>query len=339
NIKIIEYLSNEYSPNNIYATLFAPDRSQLGIFQPVDIKEDEYGLQVIWNIEELKQSHFLEFTYIISYRSPILFTLVESTGLQKYLVNSDINYIDNENYEIIIPKFGKPGQIIEVELFLPIEFETNTFLNKFPNFFSKLIDLGFYQKVILSEEFNHYISEKSILILGEILPVLSIFESLLPSGSKLSKKLLRCNSLEDPLVFYELNNNSFDQLVISEIYSKNTIIESLEPIYGKKLNLITKKERKLLTINLDSVGSKVAYILKRNTDFNLEKSINQLKNPNQGIDYRFELKMIFEKLKNESLNLISESNKFNRLNLDSYYKIKKYRERMFDLNILEKIED
>ena len=81
--------------NEIHAKIYAPDSSELGIFQPRDIKiTDSNNISVFWRIENLKPMHSIQLI-IHLYKRIIHIISLSNNGKQHLKVNC--SNIDNSS--------------------------------------------------------------------------------------------------------------------------------------------------------------------------------------------------------------------------------------------------
>ncbi|MHA1990262.1 MAG: hypothetical protein ACW981_18190 [Candidatus Hodarchaeales archaeon] len=86
---------------DVRAKIFAPDNSELGVFQPTEIKSTESNtIQVIWKLDILKSMHSVEFSHFISKR---VINIAEFTvnNKREYIVYfEDIQDLEKESSKV-----------------------------------------------------------------------------------------------------------------------------------------------------------------------------------------------------------------------------------------------
>ncbi len=340
NIIIVDLISPEFKPQKVIASLIAPDKTVMGVFQPLELFNDENGLSVTWKIDELKINHTIRIEYILKQRIPFNLTLSTDEGDQKFLRYFDIESKENNKYEVNIPAFIENSKftlsrISSLTALIPIELETQTTIYLYPHYILKIIDLGTFQKVTFSEPFIESLTYDAVKLEGSILPVLTFYESFIPQiGAKLIKKIFRNNSYTNPIIMYNLETSSYETIELVEEFPESVIINLFtlgdQDIHEQLKESNNKKE---LILKLNATNDTVLFSLNQTESFDLEKSLISVRNTNN-----YENFDLFQSLNIESI--VDQTNKnyldFKKFKIHSETKNDKIRLRAFTLKILEK---
>lgn len=340
NIIIKDVISPEFKPLKVSASLVAPDKTVLGLFQPLEIKQDSKGLNITWKIDELKRNHSILIEYELQQRIPFDLTVNTNDGEKNYLRFLDIESNETNTYSVNIPSFIEDNKftlsrISSLTALLPIELETQTILYLYPHYILKIIDLGSFQKVTFSEPFIELLMHEPVQLEGMILPVLTFYESFIPQiGAKLIKKIFRNNSFTNPIIMYNLETSSHETIELIEEYPSSVAINLFtlgnQDIYEQIREIDNKKE---LILKLNATNDTVLYSLTWDDYFDLEKALIVVRNTTT-----FENFDIFQSLSIESI--VDQTNKnyldFKKFKIHSEAENEKIRLRSFTLKILQK---
>ena len=340
-IVIEEQISSDFKPYTILASLIAPDKTVLGVFQPLSIKKENSGLHVSWKIDELKIGHQVKVNYLLKQRVPfILHTSTDSENIT-YLKHIDINSPSKFNFLLAIPALVENNvfsrkQVNSIEAFFPVELETQSILYLYPHYILKIIDQGHFQKVTFSELFIDALFFDQVQLEGSLLPVISLYESILPHiGSKLVKKIFRLHSFSHPLIIYNFETSSIESIEIHEQYQKGTQINLLS-LGSHELKILEIPNSNSIDLNflMNATNNTVKYTLAGDSILNLEKSLEKVKIKDKESDLDIEQHMNVESIIDKSNNIFKE---IARSNIHSEITVNKMRLRSFNLKITEKI--
>lgn len=340
NITISQVILPEFKPISVNASLIAPDGTVLGVFQPLEIQQGEQGLKIVWKVNELKINHKVEIEFVLLQRIPFKLKLQTNEGLKNYIRYFDISSSEKNQFSIDLPalmesQFTKTS-IESITALFPIEFETQSILYLYPHYILKMIDLGFFQRITFSEPFIETLFYDQIKLEGNILPVLTLYESFIPqTGSKLIKKIFRNHSYTNPIVMYNLETSSSHSFEITEEYpnSVNVNLFTLGNQYLHEKTVSTSEQNKNLTFYLDATNDTILFSLSAsNIAFDLEKTLIDVKDTILNDDYE-----IFQAINVESI--VDQTNKnyldFKNFKIKSDTESNKLRLRSFSLKINE----
>lgn len=342
NITIEEVILPDFKPLSVNASLIAPDKTVLGIFQPLEINQDENGLKIVWKINELKINHRIEIEYILVQRVPFILKLKTDQDQLIYLRYVDVNSDETNKFLLEIPAIISnnnfdQSKVESINAYLPIELETQTILYLFPHYILKIIDLGFFQRITFSDLFIETLFTQNIQLEGAILPVLTLYESFVPQiGSKLIKKIFRNHSYTNPIIMYNLETSASNTLEIIEEYPTSVGI-NLFSFGNQSLHeeqVVSSDEKKYLIFYLNATNDTILFSLSAGElVFDLERALNSVKDTSSNEIYE-----IFQNINVESI--VDQTNKnyldFKNFKIISNTISNKIRLRSYSLKIFEK---
>jgi hypothetical protein len=341
-IVIEEKISPEFKPYTVLASLIAPDKTILGVFQPFSEKKADDGLIIIWKINELKINHQIKILYVLKQRIPFIARINENGEIKAYTRYVDVKSFEKTNFLVQIPALTETNifsrkHVQSIEALFPIEFENQTILYLLPHYIVKIIDNGHFQKLIFSELFIDALFFDNVQLEGLISPVLTFYESLIPRiGAKLVKRIFRYHTYSNPIVIYNFDSSSDETIEIIEEYPSSTIINLIS--LGNQ-QLIEKPDEfnpdlKKLVFLMNATDNTIKLTLHGINLFYLEKSLNSVKL--LGKEENFD---VFQNINVESI--IDSSNRnfrdFKKLHVVPNLKYDKLRLRSYSLKINEKI--
>ena len=343
NINIEDLIENEFRPVNIKASLIAPDKTLLGVFQPLEISKNELGLKVIWKIDELKLNHQIKIDYELRQRMPFILNLqTEEGSIDSYINYFETNSDELNRFSVKIPSLAEENifsrnHVVSISAIFPIEFTTQELLYLYPHYVVKIADQGNCQKILFSELFVDAIFFDQIRIGGSDLPVITVYESLIPKlGSKLTKKIIRHHSFSEPIINYELESSSNEIIEINEEYPQSTQINlfSLGSESFKEKNIEQNAKTKIIQFFLNATSNTVNFTLIGPIAKDIEKALQSVKILNKDIDIELSQNINIE-------TIVDKTNKYFTEFMQSKFKKQftgnKVRLRSFNLKILEKL--
>lgn len=345
NVTIEEIIAPEFKPLKVKASLVAPDKTILGIFQPLVIKQEEGGLKITWKIDELKINHRIEIEYVLVQRIPVILKLNADQGEQKYHRYFDITSDEINKFKLEIPALIESqnftqSKVESIIALMPIELEAQSILYVFPHYILKIIDLGFFQRLTFSDLFIEKLFYENIELEGNILPVLTLFESFVPQiGSKLIKKIFRNHSYSNPIVMYNLETSTSHTIEVIEEYPNSTVINLVSlgnQTLREEFETTSDKNKKLI-FNLNATNDTILFSLSTGfLMFDLEKALISVQDTSLKEKYE-----IFQAINVESI--VDQTNKnyldFKNFKIISDTVSNKIRLRSFSLKIVEKEQD
>lgn len=340
NILIEDTIELEFKPNSVFASLVAPDKTVLGVFKPLEIvKTDEAGLKIIWKIDELKLNHQIKINYILKQRMPFIINMKEEEDTKSYIKYFETNTDENNRFSIKIPAMTEinifsRSKVEGITALLPIEFTTQEILYMYPHFILKIVDQGNFQKIIFSEIFIDTIFFEQAQIAGSCLPVMTVYESVIPkTGSKISKKVVRHHSFSKPILNYLLESSSNEIIEILEQYPRTTHIQLKS--FGSQSateNITESEEFKTVKFTLTATNDSFTYYLDGNPVKELEKALKSIRILNNDIEIEISQNINIETIVDKSNKFFNEFMKSYRENFEG----EKIRLRSFNLKIFEK---
>ena len=342
-IKIEDLIENEFRPVNVKASLIAPDKTILGVFQPLEISKSDLGLKVVWKIDELKLNHQIKIEYELRQRMPFILKLqTEEGSIESYINYFETNSDELNRFSVKIPSLAERNifsrnYVVSISAIFPIEFTTQELLYLYPHYVVKITDQGNCQKILFSELFVDAIFFDQIRIGGSDLPVITVYESLIPKlGSKLTKKIIRHHSFSEPIINYELESSSNETIEINEEYPQSTQINLFslgsESITEKIIEQNTKT--KILQFFLNATSNMVNFTLIGPIAKDIEKALQSVKILNKDIDIELSQNINIETIVDKSNKYFIE---FMQSNFKKQFTGNKIRLRSFNLKILEKL--
>ena len=342
NITINQVILPEFKPLSVNASLIAPDRTVLGVFQPLEIHQGENGLNIVWKIDELKINHRIEIEFVLLQRVPFKLKLQTNEGRKNYVRYFDISSSEKNQFSIELPALMTGQNFIKTSIeditaLFPIELETQTILYLYPHYILKIIDLGFFQRITFSELFIEALFYHQIKLEGNKHPDLTLYESFIPQiGAKLIKKIFRNHSYTNPIVMYNLETSSSHTFEITEEYPSLVNVnlftlgnQNLHEVPGTSLN-----GSKTLRFFLNATNDTILFsLLANNLSFDLEKALISVKDTSLTDNYE-----IFQSINVESI--VDQTNKsyldFKNFKIKSDTESNKIRLRSYSLKINEK---
>ncbi|MHA1983947.1 MAG: hypothetical protein ACW967_06300 [Candidatus Hodarchaeales archaeon] len=160
---------------DVRAKIFAPDNSELGVFQPTEINSTESNtIQILWKLDSLKSMHSVEFSHFLSKR---VINIAEITvnNKREYLVYfEDIKDLEKESSKVNFPSLidlSKDESVNKLVSIFPCEisFDKNS---EFYDYIESLELVDKFREITWTSEFcsmnNELSQENNVIFLSNV---------------------------------------------------------------------------------------------------------------------------------------------------------------------------